>query len=358
MDDGRIGLRAGFPTCKSAAPCEYVALVGSTTFPNRTQKVRNQKSLPWSSRQAPFALNWYAIFAELNNVAGATSIGTLSYGRRPLSEKLNKALRVRQRVGKYRIEKRLGEGGFARVYQAMDTIQGIRVALKIPHAPFVTDEVLEDFRKEARTTSKLEHQNILPIKDASIIDERFVIVFPLGERTLDDRMKRRMSVEMSLNIIEQILEAVAYAHRRRIIHCDIKPENVILFPDGRVRLTDFGIAKVAQKTIRGSGTGTVGFMAPEQAMGKPSMKSDVFSSGLLMYRMLAGKWPEWPFEWPGPAYRRLKSQAHPDLMALIRKATELAPRKRFRDGNQLLNAFQRVKPRSMQFVRKKKRRAA
>lgn len=275
-----------------------------------------------------------------------------------MSEKLNKSLRVRQRLGKYRIEKHLGEGGFARVYQAMDTIQGIRVALKIPHAPFVTDEVLEDFRKEARTTSKLDHQNILPIKDASIIDERFVIVFPLGERTLDERLRRRMNVEMSLDIIDQILEAVAYAHRRRIIHCDIKPENVILFPDGRVRLTDFGIAKVAQKTIRGSGTGTVGFMAPEQAMGKPSLRSDVFSSGLLMYRMLAGKWPEWPFEWPGPGHKRLKTQAHPDLIALIRRSTELNPRKRFADGNQLLSAFRRVKPKAIRFARRKKRRAA
>ncbi len=275
-----------------------------------------------------------------------------------MSQKLNRSLRVRQRVGKYRIEKRLGEGGFARVYQAMDTIQGIRVALKVPHAPLVTEEVLSDFRKEARTTSKLDHQNILPIKDASFIDERFVIVFPLGERTLDDRMKRRMTVEYSLSVIEQILEAVAYAHRRKIIHCDIKPENVILFSDGRVRLTDFGIAKVAQKTLRGSGTGTVGFMAPEQAMGKPLLRSDVFSTGLLMYRLMSGKWPEWPYEWPGPGYQRLRATAHPDLIAVIRKATEFAPRKRFKDGNQLLNAFLRAKPKMLRRVRQKKRKRA
>lgn len=261
-------------------------------------------------------------------------------------------------MGKYRIEKYLGEGGFARVYQAMDTIQGIRVALKIPHAPFVNDGVLEDFRKEARTTSKLDHRNILPIKDASIIDERFVIVFPLGEQTLDDRLRKRMTIEMTLDIIEQILEAIAYAHERRIIHCDIKPDNVILFPDGRVRLTDFGIAKVAQKTIRGSGTGTVGYMAPEQAMGKPSFRSDVFSAGLLMYRMLSGKWPEWPFEWPGPGNKRLRAHAHPDLITLVRKATEPSPRKRYRDGSQLLAAYQRLKPKAMRFIRKKRQKAA
>lgn len=243
------------------------------------------------------------------------------------------------------------------MYQAMDTIQGIRVALKVPHTPFMTDEVLHQFRKEARTTSQLDHDNILPIKDASFIDDRFVIVFPLGERTLDERLKRRMSVESSLDVIEQVLEAVAYAHRHRIVHCDIKPENVILFSDGRVRLADFGIAKVAQKTIRGSGTGTVGYMAPEQAMGKPSLRSDVFSVGLLMYRMLAGEWPEWPFEWPGPAYARLRSRAHPDLISVIRKATELIPRKRYRDGDQLLNAYSRIRPRILRHLREKRRAA-
>ena len=299
-----------------------------------------------------------ANIAEPKVVGVLTSQRELTPGLRKtsLSKKLNTALRVRQRVGKYRIEKRLGEGGFARVYQAMDTIQGIRVALKVPHAPFVTEEVMQDFRKEARTTSKLDHQNILPIKDASIIDEKFVIVFPLGEETLDQRMKRRMSVETSLDVIQQIMEAVAYAHRRRIIHCDIKPENVILFPDGRVRLTDFGIAKVAQKTIRGSGTGTVGYMAPEQAMGKPSLKSDVFSVGLLMYRLFAGKWPEWPFEWPFPGYKRLRSNAHPDLITLIRKTLELDPRKRHRDGNALLDAFMKLKPRSIRKAKETQRR--
>lgn len=281
-------------------------------------------------------------------------IDTLSYGRRLLSTIPNKPLRVRQRIGKYRVEKRLGEGGFARVYQAMDTIQGIRVAIKIPHAPYVNEEVLNEFRKEARTTSKLDHENILPIKDASFIGDRFVIVFPLGEKTLDERLKSRITVDYALSVIEQVLEAVAYAHQQHIIHCDIKPENVILFPDGRIKLTDFGIAKVAQKTIRGSGTGTVGFMAPEQAMGKPSARSDVFSVGLLMYRMLAGAWPEWPFEWPGPAYGRLRSRSHPDLIALIRKATELIPRNRYRDGDQLLKAWRRIKPRVLRHVRKKR----
>ena len=180
----------------------------------------------------------------------------------------NGGLRAGQRLGKYRVERRLGEGGFAVVYRAMDMIEGLKVALKIPYDAHVTDEVMDDFKSEVRMTARLEHPNILRIKDASFIDGRFVIVIPLGERTLEDRLRSRISIDRAIDFAEQLLAAVAYAHRMRVIHCDIKPENILLFPDNQLRLTDFGIAKVAQKTVRGSGTGTVGYMAPEQAMGK------------------------------------------------------------------------------------------
>jgi serine/threonine protein kinase len=267
-------------------------------------------------------------------------------------------LKPRQKIGKYRIEKRLGEGGFAAVYRAYDTIQGIRVALKVPHAALITHEVLDEFRREVRTTSQLEHDNILQIKDASIIDDRLVIVLPLGERTLDDRLRSRFSLETILSISGQLLDAVAYAHRNHVIHCDIKPENIILFSSQRIRLTDFGIAKVAQRTIRGSGTGTVGYMAPEQAMGKPSMRSDVFSIGLIMYRMLSGHWPEWPFLWPGPGYARLKARVHPELLNVLKKATDPNPRKRYADAVQFQTAVAKTRTKALNFIKKKRRPAS
>ena len=266
--------------------------------------------------------------------------------------------RSRQRVGKYRIERRLGEGGFAVVYQAMDTIEGIRVALKVPHAESINDDVLKDFRNEARLIAKLDHPNILPLKDASFIDGHFVIVFHLGERTLSDRLRKRMSLETALGYAEQILEAVAYAHSLNIVHCDITPDNVLIFPDNRLRLADFGIAKVAQRTIKGSGSGTVGFMAPEQAMGRPSPKSDVFSVGLIIYRMLAGRRPEWPYEWPPAGYQQLRRRrAHPDLIDFLRRAIEPNPRKRFRDGIQMLSAFHRVKNRALRYSASRRERS-
>lgn len=263
-------------------------------------------------------------------------------------------LRVRQRLGKYRIERRLAQGGFAYVYQALDTIEGVRVALKMPHQYNITASMLDTFQREARLVAKLDHPNILPLKDASFIDGRFVITCRLGERTLADRLKKRIAFDTALQLIEQMIDGVAYAHRNKIIHCDIKPENMILLSDGRLQLMDFGIAKVAQRTIVktmiASGSGTVGYMAPEQAMGRPSARSDVFSLGLIAYKVLTGHLPDWPFDWPPNGYATLKRKVHPDLIAVIRRSLEMRPSHRYRDANDLLRAFRVVKARSLKFA--------
>lgn len=266
------------------------------------------------------------------------------------------ALKARQKLGKYRIEQRLADGGFGAVYKALDTIEGVRVALKIPHASVMTDGVLKDFRSEVRLVAKLEHPNILPLKDASFIEGRFVVAFPLGERSLADRLHKRMSVETALDLMEQMLEGLAYAHRHRVIHCDIKPDNFILFPGNRVRLTDFGIARVAQRTVRASGSGTLGHMAPEQAFGKPSLRSDVFALGLTFWRMLTGQLPEWPFHWPPAGYDRLRRRVPQEFIAFLRKALELDPRHRYRDADHMLSAFRKVKPLTLQYAAARRRR--
>lgn len=267
-------------------------------------------------------------------------------------------LRSRQRLGKYRIERRIAQGGFAHVYQALDTIEGVRVALKMPHQYNVTASMLDTFQREARLVARLDHPNILPLKDASFIDGRFVITSRLGEKTLADRLRNRVAFDTAIMLIDQMIDAVAYAHRNKIIHCDIKPENMILLPDGRLQLMDFGIAKVAQRTIVktmiASGSGTVGYMAPEQAMGRPSARSDVFALGLLIYKILTGILPEWPFDWPLTGYATLRRKAHPDLIAVIRKSLEMRPSRRYRDANELHRAFRSVKARSLRFAHRHK----
>lgn len=264
--------------------------------------------------------------------------------------------KTNQRLDKYRIERKIAEGGFATVYQALDTIEGVRVALKIPHPHLVNANVLAAFRREVRLAATLDHANILPLKNASFIDGHFVIVFALGDRTLADRLRSRLSLETALDYAEQMLEAVAYAHDRWIIHCDIKPENLILFPGNRLRLTDFGIARIVLKTVKASGSGTVGYIAPEQAVGRPSFRSDVFSLGLIIYRMLTGYLPEWPYRWPPPGIERLRRKAHPELIAWLRKAIEPDSRNRFQDARHMLNAYKRIKARSLRYAQT--RRAA
>lgn len=263
-------------------------------------------------------------------------------------------LKPRQKLGKYRIDRRLGSGGFAEVFQAYDTIEGINVALKVPLARLLSEETLADFRKEVRLTAPLDHPNILAIKNAAFIGRRFVIVYPLGERTLADRLRKRMSLKTALALGEQLLHAVAYAHQKHIIHCDVKPENLILFPGDRLRLADFGIAKVAMRTVRASGSGTVGYVAPEQAMGKPSFRSDVFSIGLIFYRMLSGQLPEWPYEWPLPGSDRMKKRLAPELNDFVGRAMEIDPRKRFDDAAAMLDAFAKVKRRALAFAQKQR----
>jgi eukaryotic-like serine/threonine-protein kinase len=253
-------------------------------------------------------------------------------------------LKPGQKIGKYKLKSRLANGPYAAVFRALDTLEGVHVALKIPHKGFITKESLDDFSREVRLAAKLDHPNILPLKTADFIDGHLVIALPLGEESLEDRLGRRLSLRSALDYGEQLLQAVSFAHEQHVIHCDVKPDNLLLFPDGRLRLTDFGISKVAHRTISASGAGTVGYMAPEQAMGRPSRRSDVFATGLVLWQMFSGRLPEWPFEWPLAGSTRLRQVLHPDMITLLKRSLEMKPSRRFEDGGQMLAAYLRAKP--------------
>jgi hypothetical protein len=264
-------------------------------------------------------------------------------------------------LGKYRIERRIAQGGFGEVYRAYDTIEGVPVALKMPFPHLVTPQLLADFRREVRMTATLDDPHILPIKNAQFIGEHFVIAYPLGEGTLGDRMQRRIAYPTRVDYTRQMLAALSHAHAKRIIHCDIKPENFILFPGNRLRLTDFGISRLARRTMVVSGSGTVGYVAPEQAMGRSSFTADVFSLGLILYQLFTGELPEWPFRWPFPGGATLRSHLHPNAIAFLRRALELEPRKRFANGQKMESAFVRLEQRGQVLAaarRRRKRRSA
>lgn len=251
--------------------------------------------------------------------------------------------RARQTLGKYRIEKRLAVGPRASVYRAYDTIHGTWVALKIADPAVISEAFLEDFRREARLSVKMEHPNVLPIQNACFLDGLFVIAMPLGHETLADRMTRRMSTRLALDFTRQALAALAHAHSRNIIHCDVKPDNFILFDDNRLKLTDFGFSKVMVRPgQKGSGSGTVGYLAPEQALGRPMFQSDVFALSLMIYELFSGSLPEWPFQWPPPGYSRIRGKLRPKVLRWLRKGMEYKPQARYRNAVAMERAFDEI----------------
>ena len=249
-------------------------------------------------------------------------------------------LRPRQKIGKYRILGRIASGPLADVYRAQDTIQNIKVALKIPKQDESTghDELLH----EVRVATRLRHPNILSVLNASYIDDHFVIAMELGEESLADRIERRTSMAIKLDLAGQALAALAFAHENKIIHCDIKPENFILFSGNQLKLADFGFAKRCVRTLKASGSGTIDYIAPEQAMGRPKFQSDVFSIGLVLYRLFSGKLPEWPFEWPLVGHDKLKARVRPELIDVLKKAIQLDPAKRYDSAVAMHADYERV----------------
>ena len=148
---------------------------------------------------------------------------------------------------------------------------------------------------------------------------------------------------MLLTSPSRLLRHLLTRTKGKIIHCDIKPENFILFPGNQVKLADFGFAKISLRTLKASGSGTIDYIAPEQAMGRPKFQSDVFSLGLVLYRLLSGKLPEWPFKWPMIGYDRLQSRVPAELIAMLRKSIELDPADRYRNAVEMYAVFRKVK---------------
>ncbi|MEM9826437.1 MAG: serine/threonine-protein kinase [Planctomycetota bacterium] len=252
-------------------------------------------------------------------------------------------LRIGSRLDKYRLTRRLGEGGFATVYAATDLIENRQVALKIPYSRFIEDaQCSEDLHREVRIIASMQHTSIVPLKDARFIDGHFVMVFPLGRESLADRLTRRIGRGIAMDYAVQMVAAVAHAHSENVLHRDIKPDNFILFDEQHVALTDFGLARIENGRHDVSGSGTLGFIAPEQAMGKPTFRSDVFSLGLVLYYLFSGEIPEYPFD-TLPGFHRLRRGLSAEFVGIIRKSIDPAPTRRFRDAVAMNNAIAKIR---------------
>jgi len=251
------------------------------------------------------------------------------------------------RLGKYRLEKRLAEGGSCEVWKAKDCVEGLWVALKIPLMDVAGQRDNEALFREIRLVSKLRHRHIMPIKNADIIDGHLVLATELSVKTLED-CSRPMSVRRIVSIIIQVLDGLAYAHRNKLVHCDVTPGNVFLFPNGRAALGDFGISlrlEGRMKTV--DEYGTPGYVAPEQAYGRPTFRSDCFSVGLILYEFVTAVLPRWPFRWPLPGHKRFRERTSSAMTEFIKKALSVDPEKRFADAGQMLTALVQATPKSL-----------
>jgi beta-lactam-binding protein with PASTA domain/predicted Ser/Thr protein kinase len=200
--------------------------------------------------------------------------------------------------GRYRIIRKLGAGGMANVYLAEDQELGRRVAIKIlddRHA--ADDSFIERFRREAKNAAGLSHPNIVSIYDRGEAEGTYYIAMEyLSGRSLKELIVGRgpTPIRIAIDYTRQILAALGFAHRNGIVHRDIKPHNVVVDADGRLKVTDFGIARsgASQMTEVGSIIGTAQYLSPEQARGAPvDQRSDVYSVGIVLYEMLTGKVP-------------------------------------------------------------------
>ncbi len=200
---------------------------------------------------------------------------------------------------RYQIIKSIGEGGMANVYLAYDTILDRDVAVKVLRGDLSNDEkFVRRFQREALNASSLSHPNIVEVYDVGDDNGQYFIVMEYIEgKNLKDLLKKRGKLTTSevVDIMTQIADGLSVAHDSYIIHRDIKPQNIMILENGLVKITDFGIAmamNATQLTQTNSVMGSVHYLPPEQASGKGStLKSDIYSMGILMYELLTGKLP-------------------------------------------------------------------
>ena len=257
---------------------------------------------------------------------------------------------------RYRIVDKIGVGGMADVYLGEDTLLGRQVAIKVLHANFANDdEFVTRFKREAQAAGKLNHPNIVNMYDVGFDqDLHYIIMEYVNGETLKEYITRhgRLSIDEAVKFTIAIAEGLEHAHTMGIVHCDIKPHNVIITQTGRVKVTDFGIARAMNATntvmYTNSILGSAHYLSPEQASGKPvDGNTDIYSLGVVLYEMLTGRVP---FEGETPiavALKHVREKVAPPtrynpsipplLEAVVMKALSKNPADRFNSISDMIS---------------------
>lgn len=260
--------------------------------------------------------------------------------------------------GRYRLLKRIGSGGMSIVYQAQDMSLGRLVAIKMLHESLTGDDgFLRRFQREAHAAANLSHPNIVTVHDIGQDGYKHYIVMEYVDgRTLKQIIRdykkqgQMMPISRALQLVVQICSGIGYAHRSNLVHCDVKPQNILVTRDDRVKVADFGIAQALSEATHHDQPsrvwGTPQYFSPEQAQGQPtSPASDVYSIGVVLYEMLTG---ELPFQADShtalalkhiqehpPLASELNSAVPPQLDQIINKVLAKEPAGRYRTAGQL-----------------------
>jgi beta-lactam-binding protein with PASTA domain/predicted Ser/Thr protein kinase len=256
--------------------------------------------------------------------------------------------------GRYRLDRRLGSGGMADVWLAEDVELGRPVALKVLHDRFAQDaQFVERFRREAAAAAGLMHPNVVGVFDRGQVDDTYYIAMEYVEgSSLKTLIDRGLNVAQAIEITRQILAAESFAHAHGIVHRDIKPQNVIVDPAGRVRVLDFGIARAGASEITQTGSvmGTAQYLSPEQAQGLDvAPSSDIYSTGVVLYEMLTGRVPFEGDSAVAVALKQVSEQAAPPsslnpgvppaLDAVVLRALAKDPANRFSNADEFSRAL-------------------
>jgi eukaryotic-like serine/threonine-protein kinase len=261
---------------------------------------------------------------------------------------------------RFRLEEKIGAGGMSTVYRAFDPTLERWVAIKLMHRDISTDpDQLERFRREARAVARLNHPHIVTVIDAGEDEGAPYIVFEYVQgETLKDRIRTvgRLAVPEAVAYAIEIGRALSCAHAHRLVHRDVKPQNVLIDPDGRAKVTDFGIARSMEAqglTATGRVLGTTDYVSPEQALGhQVTAQSDIYSLGVVLYEMLTG---ETPFSAdtqvavamkhvrdPLPDVQRRRPEVSAALAAVVERSTAKETRNRYRSVDEMVHDLEEV----------------
>lgn len=252
---------------------------------------------------------------------------------------------IGQTLGPYRITTEVARGGQATLYKAVHTVLGRETALKVLHPHLITvADFLQKFEAESKILARLKHPNIVAVYDAGVDNGMYWIAMEwLDGQAVDDLIAQqgKLSVDLAVRIADQVAAALEYAHAQGLIHRDIKPGNMMLLPDGTVKVLDFGIAAIiaaGQKAV--TRIGTVEYMSYEQFNSQADHRSDLYSLGASLYHMLTGQLPPTLAAHPPTPPSQLNPAITAGLEQVLYKVLQLDPTKRQQTANEFTQDLQ------------------